>query len=360
MLLPTDIAAGRFYAPWGALVVAVVAILVLTLWLRQPWRLLNGWLFMLLLGLILIESATLVIAFGRTWLFYTAIVLLILALVVLVVLTTFSWLLFLWNAWLVWKRESHNLANMLTLFVGVGLIALWLINVFNAHLHLPTEVQILLSFLPLAIGYLVLVLVNFLVNVALYQIYPHHYDQDYLIVLGAGLIEGHKVSRLLGSRIDRAFKFARKQEAQGKRPPKIIFSGGQGPDEEISEAEAMARYAADRGWPEALTLKETRSRNTEENMTLSQHLAQEDAHHTEIKALFVSNNYHIFRAGMLAHQVGFPITGIGSATRLYFLPNALLREYAAIFVMHKRRHMIVLGGLALVILGLAALQFFIR
>lgn len=69
---------------------------------------------------------------------------------------------------------------------------------------------------------------NFLLNLVLYQIVPRHYKQDYLIVLDAGLINGKKVSRLLGSRIDRAIAFSNKQYDKGHKRPKLIMSGVKG------------------------------------------------------------------------------------------------------------------------------------
>ncbi|KRN41770.1 hypothetical protein FC77_GL001395 [Lactobacillus acetotolerans DSM 20749 = JCM 3825] len=35
--------------------------------------------------------------------------------------------------------------------------------------------------------------------------------------------------------------------------------------------------------------------------------------------------------------------GIGCYTRFYFLPNAIIREFAGVFVMHKKRHFIFMG-----------------
>lgn len=60
-------------------------------------------------------------------------------------------------------------------------------------------------------------------------------------------------------------------------------------------------------------------------------------------AVFFSNNYHIFRAGIFAEQVGLTAQGLGAHTASYFLPNALLREFAAIVMINKRRHMIICG-----------------
>ena len=53
----------------------------------------------------------------------------------------------------------------------------------------------------------------------------------------------------------------------------------------------------------------------------------------KFKAKFFSNNYHIFRAALYAKKAGLRANGVGSYTRFYFLPNAIIREFAGIFVM---------------------------
>lgn len=35
--------------------------------------------------------------------------------------------------------------------------------------------------------------------------------------------------------------------------------------------------------------------------------------------------------------------GIGCYTRFYFLPNAIIREFAGVFVMNKKRHFIIIS-----------------
>ena len=77
------------------------------------------------------------------------------------------------------------------------------------------------------------------------QFMPHIREFDFLIIHGAGLLKGDKVSKLLANRIDKAIKVYNKS----KRKPVIIPSGGQGGDETISEAEAMKQYLLKHGIP---------------------------------------------------------------------------------------------------------------
>ena len=38
---------------------------------------------------------------------------------------------------------------------------------------------------------------------------------------------------------------------------------------------------------------------------------------------------------------------IGATTRFYFLPNATIREFAGVFIMHKKRHFVIIGLIAI-------------
>ena len=81
----------------------------------------------------------------------------------------------------------------------------------------------------------------------------HHYDKekpDYVIVLGAGL-RGSEISASLLYRLNSALEF-------NKLYPdvKIIVSGGQGPGEDLTEAEAMKNYLISNGIDKELIIKE--------------------------------------------------------------------------------------------------------
>ena len=312
-------------------------------WLIEPRRLINGILFTINL---LIFAVWLTIAVFSTHLkalqaAYSILILLFIFIIFLVV--TFAWLFCFWNAYFVWKYESHTLPNLLTLLLGIGLTIVWIVSILGPDKYLPSWLNALLTAAPVIATYLGLVMYNYLLNLFLYQFVPRHYNRDYLIVLGAGLINGEKVSPLLASRINRAIQFAEKQVDKGKHMPKFIMSGGQGGDEKVSEARAMADYAISRGIDEKYILLEDRSKNTYQNMFFSKEVAASDFGSDAFRASFFSNNYHIFRAGLFAKEAALNANGIGSYTRFYFLPNAIIREFAGVFILHKKRHFIIIG-----------------
>lgn len=131
---------------------------------------------------------------------------------------------------------------------------------------------------------------------------------------------------------------------------KIILSGGQGPDEWISEGEAMYQYAEKQGVPKKHLLKETQSTNTYENVQYSYELIQKDWNKPEPpKVAIITNNYHVLRALMQAKEQGKEVIGYGSKSKFYFSLNAFLREFVAYLQMTYKVHLtlILLAGLGI-------------
>ncbi len=329
-------------ASTSVILLITIAIFLIS-WLAEPRRLINGVFFTFVLAAFGFWLAVILFSFHDPLInkiFEDVIIAIILIITLLVV---FSWVFFLWNAYFVWKYESHTLPNMLTLLIGLFLIVVWLVSMIRFRQFTPTWLRTLFSGLSLVFLYLGIIMYNFLVNLMLYQFIPRRYHQDYLIVLGAGLIDGDRVSRLLGARIDRAIRFSKKQEAKGRQRPKLIMSGGQGRNEKISEALAMALYTEEKGIPEDQILLEDHSVNTKQNMAFSKEVALRDHHGEPFHAAFFTNNYHTFRAALYAKRAGLNANGIGAKTRFYFLPNAIIREFAGTVVMAKKRHFTIMG-----------------
>lgn len=322
-------------------------VLFLTSFLLEPRRLINGWLFNFFLVTFLIALAFLILGSRNMLLTAVTGTLFIIFVLLIVVFFALHLLWLLWNAIVVWRRESHSLGNMLTLIIALALLAL---EVFSTMLprFLPAPIYNALGMFIFLTGlYILVTLYNFLTVLILYNLRWPNYHQDFLIVLGAGLLHGDQVSPLLAARINAGIKFYFKQVKKGRPAPTMIFSGGQGGDETIPEGLAMQRYAIAHGIPADHTLVEDQSKTTYENMQFSAALMQQ--HHAgTYKATFFTNNYHLFRAGIYARLAHTPANGIGAATSFYFLPNAVIREYLAIILMYKRRHAIVLAGIIVI------------
>ena len=150
---------------------------------------------------------------------------------------------------------------------------------------------------------------------------------DAVIVLGAG-VNGETPSAALWSRI-------RAAEDYLKRHPGIpvVLSGGQGPGERITEAEAMRRAL----WGEdeaenARFLLEEESANTAQNFRFSKVLLEEHGLDTETAVIaVVTNDFHCFRSRMIARKQGLNTIDIPAELPWWWLTaNYYLREAFAV------------------------------
>ncbi|WP_165842270.1 YdcF family protein [Paenibacillus xerothermodurans] len=146
-------------------------------------------------------------------------------------------------------------------------------------------------------------------------------DADYMIVLGAGL-KGSALSDTLQRRLDTSIQVIR-----GNPAIPVILSGGQGSDEHLSEAEAMYKYLVSHGIPRERLLLENKSTSTEENLLFSKELMSARGA-VNPRVAIVTSDFHLFRAKLLARQIGLPHTvGIASSSPFFVEVNYLIREY---------------------------------
>ena len=155
--------------------------------------------------------------------------------------------------------------------------------------------------------------------------------RDCIIVLGCGIFADGTPTPLLKGRIEAALSFADRQQEEGHSRPALVMSGGQGPDEIVSEAQSMAAYVHATRPDLSPVLTENRSTSTAENMSMSAEVISTELPYARLFA-FATTNYHVFRAYVCAHDAGLNAEGIASPTKPYFWPNAFLREAAGLVV----------------------------
>lgn len=148
----------------------------------------------------------------------------------------------------------------------------------------------------------------------------------YIVVLGAK-VNGQSPSMSLQERIDAAYDYMR------AHPQTIaIVSGGQGPDEGISEAKCMFQELTKMGIEENRIWMEDQSTSTRENLNFSLKLIEERTGSRPDSVGLVSSEYHIFRATLVAKECGVRATGIPAPTSWLTLKlNYYLREVAALW-----------------------------
>ena len=168
-----------------------------------------------------------------------------------------------------------------------------------------------------------------------------------MIIPGCQIRKDGSLTPLLRARVDKALEFASTQHEKTGKGASFVVSGGKGPDEVISEADAMRNYLLSLGVEDSRILKENKSRNTEENISFSAEIIKQEKENARIA--FSTTNYHVFRTGNIAYKAGYDMEGIGARTKAYFWINAFIREFIATLVSEKKKHLVTLGVLALVL-----------
>lgn len=140
---------------------------------------------------------------------------------------------------------------------------------------------------------------------------------DYLVVLGAQ-VRSTGPSVALRSRLDAAYDYLVANE-----DTRCIVTGAQGPNEPVTEADAMAAYLIERGIDPERIIIEDQATNTAENIRYS--LAFLDAAHDRVG--IVTNDYHLCRSLAIARKQGIVnVCGIAAGATPWYLPNNMIRE----------------------------------
>lgn len=142
---------------------------------------------------------------------------------------------------------------------------------------------------------------------------------DTMIVLGAK-VNGTEISNTLKLRLDKAIEYYNKHKSVN-----IIVSGGQGNDENITEALAMKNYLISNGVNSNNIIEENKATTTLENIIYSKKIL--DNMNNKGKVLIVTSDYHLFRGRLIASILGIENEGLCSTSsisgRLYYM----IREY---------------------------------
>lgn len=155
---------------------------------------------------------------------------------------------------------------------------------------------------------------------------------DYLVILGAR-VRGDSISALLRYRLDTALDYL-----SDNPDTTVIVSGGQGPGENLSEAEAMQKYLVEHGIAAERILLDDESLNTDQNIKNSIAMIQNGQKMTGQRIVLVSNGFHLFRATRIVEkQLGeegasdsVSVDGLGVPTKWYVAPNSYVREVLAV------------------------------
>lgn len=207
-----------------------------------------------------------------------------------------------------------------------GMIPVWIaITIVAAILSLKECYEYFFSKwwvrVPFILGVLCFVMVEGAIIWSGFAAVPKE-SSDYIIILGAQ-VRGNKPSATLEYRLEKGYEYLK---AHPKT--KAVLSGGQGPDEIMTEASAMYRYLISKGISEERLILEDESHSTYENLTNSFKLIDVEKENATISV--VSNRFHILRAQIQAKKLGREVGGIGTRSYISLIPSYYFREFFAV------------------------------
>lgn len=131
-------------------------------------------------------------------------------------------------------------------------------------------------------------------------------ERPYLIVLGAAVYQDQPsltlVRRLEGAR-----------DYLNACPESVaIVSGGMGPGETVTEAEAMRKWLIENGIDGERVLLEPRATSTKENLAFSFEIIRERGDEPNGNVAIASSAYHLYRAKSMARLQGVEAAGVAA------------------------------------------------
>ena len=148
-------------------------------------------------------------------------------------------------------------------------------------------------------------------------------EAGYVLVLGAG-VNGTEPSLALTQRLEAALAYL-----QAHPQAQCIVSGGMGQGEQITEARCMFNWLTRQGVDPARIWLEEQATSTWENLAFTLALIQENTGQRPETLAVVSSEYHLYRAGLMARQMGVQALGVPANTypvidRIYYTYREIL------------------------------------
>ena len=227
------------------------------------------------------------------------------------------------NIWLI-KMEGFRIQNALGILMGALYIGGYFAeNLTNSFLGADSQtVFYILLTVNLGVTFLLCYFECMLISTMFCAVAATRYkpepELDYIIILGCAIRRDGTPTPLLKGRIMRAFDFEKAQYEKTGKHAKFVPSGGQGSDEVISEAESMKRCLIELGVPDERIVKEDKSVNTYQNMAFSKQVIERDCGSESCKT----------------------VKGLSAKTKLYFFPNAFIREFIGLLWEKKLLHIL--------------------
>lgn len=158
------------------------------------------------------------------------------------------------------------------------------------------------------------------------------FTPDFLLILGCR-VKKDEVSKTLQSRVDAAVEFLKENENV------IAFCCGGivQPKQIKSEAAVMKDELIRQGIEQSRIILEDKSKTTQQNFLNAKGILAEYDLKNEAKLAFLSSDFHIFRAELIAKRAGVPCLGIAAKSPRQRKIKNYIREVAVLPFVYLRK-----------------------
>jgi len=145
------------------------------------------------------------------------------------------------------------------------------------------------------------------------------FTEDAVIVLGTA-VHGERPSTPLILRLEKCIEYTKKN-------PKaiIIVSGGQGTQENVTEAYAMKKYLTEKGINAEKIIEEDKATSTNENFKYSK-IILDNYFNKSYKVAYITNDFHSYRSYKLAKLNGLNALSYNTNTNITAILPSYMRE----------------------------------
>ena len=234
--------------------------------------------------------------------------------------------------------KGKSALKFILLFLGILLLLWYLAPLASGIFNVGNAIGILASVFLVCFGFafykipdsfrtallffmaasVAVVILPLSVNMAKYANYKENEGVPTVIVLGCK-VNGTAPSKYLYDRCRKAYDYL-----ENNPNAVAVLSGGQGPDEGISEAECMKNVLVELGIDENRLYQEDKSTNTRENLEFSLDVIEKNSLSRDV--LIVTNEFHEYRAKLICDRLGLNFHSSCSNSSLYTFLTFYTRE----------------------------------
>lgn len=207
-------------------------------------------------------------------------------------------------------KEILNIGNIVGMIASICCI---IILLFNKSLH-----PLIFSKITISIIIILLAIISTCSYKILTSMNIAPQEETTVVVLGCR-VKNKKPSLALKERLDKTYQYLNEnQELQ------CILSGGQGDNEEISEAKCMYQYLVSKGIDPHRLYQEDKSTSTRENILYSYQIIEKENLPKAIT--IITNEFHEYRAQTIAQRLKIKSYAISAQTAWWLFPTYFVRE----------------------------------